>query len=139
VYVFTDGARPVTVFSDEATFQINGNVNRHNCRFWSDANLHWIDETRTQYPQKLNVWAGILMANNALISPFFIEGNLTAAKYEDMLRHEIVPTLLTPQLLTPQLLTPQLLTPQLSKYAMTAAHEVCAAREPIGVAEKRQQ
>jgi len=42
-------------------------------------------------------------------------------------------------LLTPQLLTPQLLTPQLSKYAMTAAHEVCAAREPIGVAEKRQQ
>jgi len=28
---------------------------------------------------------------------------------------------------------------QLSKYAMTAAHEVSAARELIGVAEKRQQ
>jgi hypothetical protein len=37
------------------------------------------------------VWAGIL--NNALIGPFFIDGNLTAAKYEDMLRHEIVPTI----------------------------------------------
>jgi len=71
------------VFSDEATFQINGNVNRHNCRFWSDANPHWT--------QKLNVWAGIL--NNAVIGPFFIDGNLTAAKYEDMLRHEIVPAI----------------------------------------------
>jgi len=37
------------------------------------------------------MWAGIL--DNALIGPFFIEINLTAAKYEDMLRHEIVPAI----------------------------------------------
>jgi len=36
---------------------------------------------------------GIL--DNALIGPFFIERNLTAAKYEDMLRHEIVPAIQT--------------------------------------------
>jgi len=72
-------------------FHINGNVNLHNCRFSSDANPHWIEETRTQYPEKLNVWAGTL--NNALNGPFFIEGNLTVAKYEDMLRHEIVPAI----------------------------------------------
>jgi len=38
----------------------------------------------------LNVWSGIL--NTVLIGPFFIEGNLTA-KYEDMLKHEIVPAI----------------------------------------------
>lgn len=28
------------IFSDEATFMLNGNVNRHNCRLWSDVNPH---------------------------------------------------------------------------------------------------
>lgn len=45
-------------------------------------------EAWTQYPQKLNVWAGVL--SNILIGPFSIDENLTAAKYEDMLRHEII-------------------------------------------------
>lgn len=79
------------VFSDEATFQLSGECNRHNCRYWSDSNPFWVRESRTQYPEKLNVWAGIL--NNRLIGPFFIDGNLTAAKYEAMLRNEIVPTI----------------------------------------------
>ena len=52
------------VFSDKVTF--NGNVNQHNCIFWSDTNFHWTLE----YQQKINVWAGIL--NNTLISSFFI-------------------------------------------------------------------
>ncbi|EFN85917.1 hypothetical protein EAI_03765, partial [Harpegnathos saltator] len=26
------------VFSEEATFQLNDYVNRHNCKFWSDTN-----------------------------------------------------------------------------------------------------
>jgi len=26
------------VFSDEATFELTGNVNKHNCRYWSDIN-----------------------------------------------------------------------------------------------------
>ncbi|EFN86942.1 hypothetical protein EAI_01624, partial [Harpegnathos saltator] len=29
------------VFCDEATFELTGNVNRHNCRHWSDVNPHW--------------------------------------------------------------------------------------------------
>ncbi|EFN85686.1 hypothetical protein EAI_09677, partial [Harpegnathos saltator] len=73
------------LFSNEATFQLNGHVNRHNCRFWSDTNPHWIEETHTQYPQKVNVWVGIL--NNVLIGPLFFDGNLTAIKYENMLRN----------------------------------------------------
>lgn len=66
----------------------NSEVNRHNCRYWSDSNPHWISES-TQYPQKLNVWAGLL--NDTLIGPFFIDGDLTAVKYEAMLRDQIVP------------------------------------------------
>lgn len=29
-------------FSDEATFELQGNVNRHNMRYWSDENPHWV-------------------------------------------------------------------------------------------------
>jgi len=41
------------VFFDEATFELTGNVNRHNCKYWSDINLHWMKENYTQHPQKL--------------------------------------------------------------------------------------
>lgn len=57
------------VFSDESTFCLNGFVNRHNCRYWSDQNPHWMIEGHTQYPQKLNVWAGIV--GGRIIGPFF--------------------------------------------------------------------
>ncbi|KAJ8939426.1 hypothetical protein NQ318_017972 [Aromia moschata] len=66
-------------FSDESTFVLNGEVKRHNCRYWSDENPHWMLKSCTQYPEKVNVWAGIL--DDRLIGPFFIEGNLTAVKY----------------------------------------------------------
>jgi transposase len=77
------------VFSDEATFMLNGVVNRHNCRYWSDENPHWMREVRTQNPQKLNVWAGLF--GRQIVGPFFIEGNLTSEKYLDMLQNVIVP------------------------------------------------
>lgn len=48
--------------------------------------------THTQYPEKLNVWADVL--NNVLIDPFFIDSNLIATKYEDMLRNEIFPVII---------------------------------------------
>jgi len=48
-------------------------------------------ETHTQYSQKLNVWAGTL--NNTLIDSFFIDESLNAAKYEDMLKNEILPAI----------------------------------------------
>jgi len=78
------------VFSDEATFMLDGLVNRHNSRYWSDSNPHWMRESKSQYPQKLNVWTGIV--GEHIIRPFFIDGNLTAQKYEAMLRDDIVPT-----------------------------------------------
>ncbi|EFN81748.1 hypothetical protein EAI_02686, partial [Harpegnathos saltator] len=46
------------VFSDEATFELTGNVNRHNCRYWSDVNPHWKRDNYIQYPQKVHICAG---------------------------------------------------------------------------------
>ncbi|KAJ8940242.1 hypothetical protein NQ318_016698 [Aromia moschata] len=40
------------LFSDEATFFLNGHVNRQNTRYWSQENPHWMQEYHTQHPQK---------------------------------------------------------------------------------------
>lgn len=81
------------IFSDEATFCLNGTVNRHNCRYWSAENPHWIQEVHTQRPQKVNVWAGLV--GNNIIGPFFIRENLNGNGYLNLLRNEVVPALAT--------------------------------------------
>lgn len=43
------------LFSDEATFCLNGTVNRQNCRYWATENPNWTMEVYTQYPKKVNV------------------------------------------------------------------------------------
>ncbi|XP_071055356.1 histone-lysine N-methyltransferase SETMAR-like [Onthophagus taurus] len=80
------------LFSDEATFCLNGTVKRQNCRYWSNENPHWISEVHTQYPQKVNVWAGII--HNKIIGPFFFEQILTGQRYLEFLRNELMPVLL---------------------------------------------
>ncbi|KAJ8936561.1 hypothetical protein NQ318_017041 [Aromia moschata] len=47
-------------FSDESTFYLKGKVNRQNMRYWSDVNPYVFREGHSQYPEKLNVWAGIM-------------------------------------------------------------------------------
>lgn len=79
------------LFSDESTFTLHGHVNRQNCRYWSDENPHWMREECTQYPEKVNVWAGIV--RNHIVGPFFIDGNLNGNKYLELLQNNIVPTL----------------------------------------------
>jgi len=44
--------------------------------------------TFAQYLQKLNVWARI--CSRDIISPFFIDGNLIAKRYENLLRDHII-------------------------------------------------
>ncbi|XP_071053327.1 uncharacterized protein [Onthophagus taurus] len=76
-------------FSDECTFSLNGEVNRHNCRIWSDTNPHVFREAHTQHPEKLNVWVGIL--GDHIIGPLFIPGNLNGEIYLEMLENVIDP------------------------------------------------
>ena len=79
------------VFSDEVTFELNGNVNRHNFRYSCNENPHWILESHTQYPEKLNVWAGLF--RDRVIGPFFIDGNLNGETYLPLLIDQIVPAI----------------------------------------------
>lgn len=78
-------------FSDEATFYLNGTVNRQNYRYWSDTNPCWAEDRRTQNNPKVNVWCGIY--NSQVIGPVFIEGNLNGVRYLDLLRQHLEPFL----------------------------------------------
>ncbi|EFN77205.1 hypothetical protein EAI_12684, partial [Harpegnathos saltator] len=64
------------IFFDEASPQLSGAINRHNCLYWGDDNPHWMCDVRTQYPQKLTVWSGF--CERGIVGQFFITGNLNA-------------------------------------------------------------
>lgn len=78
-------------FTDESTFFVNGDVNVQNVRFWATENPHELFETHTQYPEKLNVWAGIF--GSKLIGPFFLDGTLNGERYLELLQETIDPFL----------------------------------------------
>ena len=46
-------------FSDEATFHVSGNLNKHNIRIWGSENPHASRELQRDSP-KVNVWCGIM-------------------------------------------------------------------------------
>lgn len=77
------------LFTDESSFNLHGHHNPSVAVGYSRENQHITIPYRTQYPQKVNVWAGIL--GNSIIGPFFINGNLNADKYLELLRNQIVP------------------------------------------------
>ncbi|XP_051168604.1 uncharacterized protein LOC127286268 [Leptopilina boulardi] len=79
------------LFSDECTFTLDGKRNVQIHRTWARRNPFTVVQTNTQRPQKLNVWCGIL--KNRTIGPFFIDGNLTAQKYLNLLRNNIIPAI----------------------------------------------
>lgn len=77
------------LFTDESSFSLHGHHNPSVAVGYSRENNHISIVGKTQYPQKVNVWAGIL--GNSIIGPFFIEGNLNANKYLELLRNQIIP------------------------------------------------
>ncbi|KAJ8944304.1 hypothetical protein NQ318_021234 [Aromia moschata] len=79
------------VFPDEATFTLNGHVNRCPlyCRYWAEENPHWMRELHTQRPQKTNVWAGIIQ--DRIVGTFFFDDTLNGARYLRLLQHELMP------------------------------------------------
>lgn len=78
-------------FTDECTFTLNNEPNVQNTRYWSQENPRINISTKTQYPQRINIWAGIF--NNKIIGPFEIEGNLNSEKYLDLLVIKVGPAL----------------------------------------------
>lgn len=71
------------MWTDESTFTRNGVWNRQNLRYWSHVNPHLTRESSHQYRFSVNVWAGI--HRNAIIGPVFIDGNLNAQKFLELL------------------------------------------------------
>ena len=76
-------------FSDEATFYLNGLVNKHNVRYWSETNPHVAIETVMNCP-KINVWCA--MSKNVIIGPYFFDdATVNGQNYLSMLRNFFVP------------------------------------------------
>ena len=71
--------------SDEATFYLNGLVNKHNVIYWSDTNPHVTIETVMKSP-KLNVWCA--MSKNQLVGAYFFEDDtVNGNNYLSMLQN----------------------------------------------------
>jgi hypothetical protein len=78
-------------FTDECTFTLNNEPNVQNFRYWSKENEHRFVSTRTQYPQKVNVWAGIF--GHRIIGPFFLNHNLGTETFLELLQNQVGPAL----------------------------------------------
>lgn len=87
------------MWTDEAHFYLNGDVNTHNCRIWAKEIPHVIHEIPLHSP-KVTVWCG--MTANFIMGPFFFEEpsaagpvtcTVTAARLESMLRCFVIPEL----------------------------------------------
>lgn len=79
------------IFTDEATFHINGCVNRHNSRIWGDENPHVVFQKARDTP-KVNVWCGVM--KNRVLGPFFFaEKTINGNVYLDMLTEYCFPQL----------------------------------------------
>lgn len=58
------------VWSDEASFKLNGSINRHNCTYWGPENPHIIIEKHVNLPG-ITVWCGLSV--KGLFGPFFLK------------------------------------------------------------------
>lgn len=76
------------MWSDEAKFHLNGNVNRHNCVFWREGPL---EDThgKTAISIGINVWCGLY--SGGLLGPIFIEENVNGENYLQILKKTVVP------------------------------------------------
>ena len=61
--------RKKIIFSDEAHFDLCGNVNKQNCRIWGTENPHAYIE-KPVHPKRVTVWG---FWSRSIIGPFFFE------------------------------------------------------------------
>ena len=78
------------VWTDEASFKLNGHVNRHNCVYWADENPHKVIEKQNKIPG-VTVWGGI--SSDGIIGPIFFDGTVNGNNYLHMLQTAVVPQL----------------------------------------------
>lgn len=88
------------MFSDEATFNSQGQLNRHNCHYWSEVNPHWHRTVDHQHRWSIMVWCGII--NGYLIGPYVFEENVDRFTYLELLRERLPELLENVDLVTRQ-------------------------------------
>lgn len=81
--------------SDEAHFDLNGNVNKQNCRFWAETNPNNIHEVEL-HPERVTVWCAV--SSKSIIGPFFFEARgravtVNSQRYLAMLKDFFLPEL----------------------------------------------
>jgi transposase len=76
------------VWSDEASFKLNGSINRHNCSYWASENPHVTEEHHVNLPG-VTVWCGL--SARGLIGPFFFYNTVTGAVYLNLLQEFVIP------------------------------------------------
>ena len=81
--------------SDEAHFDLNGNVNKQNCRIWDAQNPQVLHE-KELHPLRVTVWCAV--SSRCLVGPYFFEENgqtvtVTGDRYLNMLRNFFYPEL----------------------------------------------
>ena len=77
------------LWTDEAKFYLNGQVNRHNCIYWATENPHRVVTQELNSPSFM-VWAGI--CSNGIFGPFFIdEGTVNGQVYLNLLQERVMP------------------------------------------------
>ncbi|CAK9799249.1 Transposable element Tc3 transposase [Anthophora plagiata] len=82
------------IMSDEAHFELNGFVNKQNCRIWATENPRAVHQ-RQLHPLKCTVWCGI--SSERIIGPYFFESEagdavtINAAQYQAMLENFLRP------------------------------------------------
>lgn len=79
------------LWTDEATFKLNGHINRHNCVYWADANPRLTIEHELNLPG-ICVWAGVW--SEGIVGPFFFDGTVTGLSYLQILTDPIFPVLM---------------------------------------------
>ena len=75
----------VILFTDEASFTLDGINNSRNLHMWSHDNPNKTSVTKFQRRFSVNVWCGLL--GNKLIGPFVFDNNLTGNTYKVFLRN----------------------------------------------------
>jgi len=78
------------LWSDEAYFSIEGTINTHNCRIWTDVKPTACISKSLHSP-KLCVWMGFSAEFG--LQPFFFDSTVTADNYLQMLQEHVRPQL----------------------------------------------
>lgn len=75
------------LWSDESSFSNRGMFNRKNNHYWSHENLFRNFPRNPQRRFSVNVWCGII--ERKIVGPVFFHGNLTGARYLQMMQNVI--------------------------------------------------